>query len=82
MAFGLIGSRWFVAGTESTPAVIECVKRWKVAQCIPCLLLHVHSGTYLLKVANNLYDVIDDNHQADYSLQYNLQFNGIRLWKT
>lgn len=73
MAIGLVGSRRFVARTESASAMIERVERGKVAQCVPSLLLHVHSGAYLLKVANNLYNVVDDNHQADHRLQYNLQ---------
>lgn len=73
MAIGFIGSRRFVAGTESASAMIECVERGKVAECVPSLLLHVHGGAYLLKVTNNLYNVVDHNHEADHRLQYNLQ---------
>jgi len=52
--------------------MIERVERWKVSQCVPSSLLHVHSGTYFLKVAHNLYNIIDDNHQTYHRLENNL----------
>lgn len=53
--------------------MIERVKRREVAQSVPCLLLHVHSGADLLEVAHNLNNVVNNNHQTDDGLQYDLK---------